>query len=124
MHILALFMILGFGPHQKDILSQVETAMRAGSSKELIQYCNNTVEIKLDGKTSNYSKSQAEALLKDFFKRNPPKGFSYIHQGSSPEGLLYTIGKFSFEEGSYRVVMFIKKVRDEYRIDTINFSKE
>jgi len=109
---------------QDDILANIGTAMKAGSSKELIKYCNENLEIKVNGKTSNYSISQAEVVLKDFFLKNPPKGFQYIHQGSSPEGLKYTIGTYALEEGSYRVVMVIKKIKNEFKIDTINFSRE
>ncbi len=109
---------------QDEILSNISTAMKAGSSKELIKYCNANMEIKMDGKTSNYSVSQAEVILKDFFLKNPPKGFQYIHQGASPEGLKYTIGTYTVDGGKYRVVMVIKKVKDQFKIDTINFSKE
>lgn len=109
---------------QDDVLSNISAAMKAGSSKELIKYCNNNLEIKLDGKTSNYSISQAEMILRDFFLNNPPKGFDYIHQGSSPEGLKYTIGTYKVDGGSYRVVMVIKKSGSAFKIDTINFSRE
>jgi len=109
---------------QDNILEDIGTAMKAGSSKELIKYCNNNIEIKVNGKTSNYSLAQAEVVLKDFFLKNPPKGFTYIHQGASPEGLKYTIGTYTINEGSYRVVMVIKKIKEEFKIDTINFSKE
>ncbi len=118
-------LILSFSLLAQDtILENIGTAMKAGSSKELIKYCNANIEIKIDGKTSNYSLAQAEVILKDFFLKNPPKGFQYIHQGASPEGLKYTIGTYSLEEGKYRVVMVIKKVKEEFKIDTINFSKE
>ncbi len=116
--------ILLIGALQDEIISEIGIAMKAGSSKELIKFCNNTVEIKIDGKSSNYSKNQAEVILKDFFFKHPSKGFKYIHQGSSPEGLKYTIGKYSYDSGDYRVVMFIKKIGDNYRIDTLNFSQE
>lgn len=109
---------------QDEILANISTAMKAGSSKELIKYCNANMEIKMDGKTSNYSVAQAEVILKDFFLKNPPKGFQYIHQGASPEGLKYTIGTYSVDGGKFRVVMVIKKVKEEFKIDTINFSKE
>jgi len=90
----------------------------------LIKYCNETVEIKIDGESSNYSQTQAEVVLKDFFTKNPAKNFSYIHQGSSPEGLKYNIGRYVYDKGTYRVVMFIKKIGDIYLIDTLNFSQE
>ncbi|MEQ8470107.1 MAG: DUF4783 domain-containing protein [Marinoscillum sp.] len=109
---------------QEEILANISTAMQAGSSKELIKFCNTNLEIKMDGKTSNYSIAQAEVILKDFFLKNPAKGFQYIHQGASPEGLKYTIGTYSVEGGSFRVVMVIKKVKNEFKIDTINFSRE
>lgn len=117
-------LIILSGSFQDETVRDIGIAMKAGSSKELIKFCNKTVEIKIDGKSSNYSKNQAEVILKDFFSKNPSKGFTYIHQGASPEGLKYTIGKYSHEKGAYRVVMFIKKIDDIYLIDTLNFSKE
>lgn len=120
--IITLFFFVHQG--QDNILRQIETAMKAGSASGLVSYCNKTVEIKMNGESANYSKSQAEAIFKNFFTENKPTSFSYIHQGSSPEGLKYTIGKMTHSKGSYRVVMFIKKIGNNYLIDTINFSKE
>ncbi|MFT6865496.1 MAG: hypothetical protein ACJA08_000317 [Cyclobacteriaceae bacterium] len=111
-------------PPQDDLLKNISTAMEAGSSKELIKFCGDNIEIKINGKSSNYSLAQAEVVLKDFFLSNAVKGFAYIHQGSSPEGLKYSIGSLAVDEGSYRVVMVIKKQKSEFRIDQINFSRE
>ena len=89
-----------------------------------LAFLNSNLEIKMDGQTSNYSIAQAEVVLKDFFLKNPPKGFTYIHQGTSPEGMKYTIGSYTIDGGKYRVVMLIKKVKEDFKIDTINFTKE
>ena len=120
--IIFLFLILGQG--EDATIKEIGTAMKTGSSKELIKFCNKTVEIKIDGESSNYSLAQAEVVLKDFFTKNKANNFTYIHQGSSPEGLKYNIGRYSYEGGTYRVVMFIKKIGDNYLIDTLNFSQE
>jgi hypothetical protein len=119
---ICLFLLWGQG--EDATVKEIGTAMKTGSSKELIKFCNKTVEIKIDGESSNYSRAQAEVVLKDFFAKNPAKSFSYIHQGSSPEGLKYNIGRYAHENGTYRVVMFIKKIGDNYLIDTLNLSKE
>lgn len=120
-----LIAFLHFLPiQQEEVLDRIQVALDAGSSKELIKYCNNNLEIKLDGKTSNYSLAQAEVVLKDFFLKNPSKGFSYIHKGSSPEGLKYAIGKYSVTGGSYRVVMVVKQVSGGFKVDTITLSRE
>ncbi|MFK7954100.1 MAG: DUF4783 domain-containing protein [Ekhidna sp.] len=124
MKILLIFFSLLLSQGSEDAtIRDIGTALSAGSSKELINFCNKTVEIKINGESSNYSKAQAEVVLKDFFRKNAPKEFNYIHQGTS-EGLKYTIGKYTHEGGAFRVVMFIKKIGDNYLIDTMNFSKE
>lgn len=110
-------------PVQDEVMKDIGTAMKAGSSKELIKFCNNTVEIKINGESSNYSKAQAEVILREFFTKNAPTNFVYIHQGSS-EGLKYTIGRYTHSSGAHRVVMIIKKIGDKYLIDTLNFSQE
>ena len=109
---------------QGDITSNISQALKAGSSKELIKYCNTSIEVKINGKGANYSLSQAEEVLKNFFLTNPPRNFTYIHQGQSPEGLKYNIGSYKMDGGSYRVVMVIKEVKGSFKIDTITFSKE
>jgi hypothetical protein len=123
--LLIAFLSFGFtGFTQDALLNNISTAMGAGSSKELIKFCGPNIEIKIDGKSSNYSIAQAEVILKNFFLNNPVKGFSYIHQGASPEGLKYTIGALAVDGGSYRVVMVIKKQPSGFQIDQINFSRE
>ncbi|MEP1034001.1 DUF4783 domain-containing protein [Ekhidna sp.] len=120
---LILSLALFFSPVQEETVKNIGTALKAGSSKELIKFCNQTIEIKINGESSNYSKAQAEVILRDFFAKNAPKNFAYIHQGAS-QGLKYTIGRYTHENGAYRVVMFIKKIGDKYLIDTLNFSQE
>lgn len=102
----------------------VGIALRTGSSAELINYFNTVTEVKIDDEGANYSKIQAESVLKDFFAKYIPEDFEYIHKGSSPEGLKYNIGRYKYKAGSFRVVMLLKKVKDDYVVDTINFSKE
>jgi hypothetical protein len=86
-----------------EIVNSSKAALRAGSSKDISAYFSNLVELSLLGEKSSYSKSHAEVLLKEFFKKYPPVDFQYIHQGSSKEGLKYAIGKYSYNGGSFRV---------------------
>ncbi len=109
---------------QSTVINNVRAALKTGSSKELIKSFNTSVELNFDGEKSNYSKTQAEFVLKDFFKKYPPSGFEYIHQGASQQGLTYVIGKYSFEGGSYRVLIYIKKINSDYLVDLIDFSRE
>jgi hypothetical protein len=109
---------------QDNVIDNVKTAMRSGSSKELSQYFGSIVELNFDGEKSSYSKSQAEVVLKDFFNKNPPLDFEYIHQGSSKQGFRYVIGKYTIEGSSFRVYILFKKNENTYYVDTIDFTRE
>ena len=123
---IAFWAILCFSSAQSQstVINNVRAALKTGSSKELIKSFNNTVELNFDGEKSNYSRTQAEFVFKDFFKKYPPSDFEYIHQGASQQGLTYVIGKYSFEGGSYRVLIYIKKINTDYLVDLIDFSRE
>lgn len=109
---------------QVNVISNVGTALKAGSSRELIKYFNDVIELKIDGQSSNYSRTQAEFILKDFFKKYEVVGFDYVFEGNSREGLKYAIGKYSHKSGTHRVYILFKKVGDTLMIDTLDFTKE
>lgn len=112
----------GYG--QSVEIGNVRMAIKSGSSKELAKYFGEFVELHFDGDRSSYSKSQAEFVLRDFFKKYPPVDFQYVHQGNSGEGLKYAIGKYIISNGSYRIWLLFKKTSDTYYVDTIDFTRE
>ncbi|MFY0687934.1 MAG: DUF4783 domain-containing protein [Cyclobacteriaceae bacterium] len=109
---------------QDEVLSDVETALSAGSAKELVKYCLSSVRLQINGDNKVYSKPQAEAVLRDFFQKNAAQEFQYTHRGSSPGGLVYCIGQYKISGASFRVYMLLKESNDQFLIDTISFNKE
>lgn len=125
--LLFIFIFVGsmaYGQTQTEVVNNVKAAMKAGSSKELVRYFNEIVSLNIDGEKSNYSKTQSEIIIRDFFTANPPSTFDYIHQGNSKEGLLYTIGQYSHPNGTYRVYMLLKSFNGKYLVDTVDLTKE
>ncbi|MDQ3393467.1 MAG: DUF4783 domain-containing protein [Bacteroidota bacterium] len=119
------FLFLNISAHaQSDVISNVKTAMKSGSSKELSKYFNDMVELNINGTKTSYSKTQAEFVMKDFFKNHPASDFQYVHQGASKEGIKYAIGKYTYNDGSFRVLVLIKQIKGNYLVDLIDFSKE
>lgn len=102
----------------------VALAFNAGSAKELVRYFNKVTELKINNQGGNMSIVNAEPLLREFFKVNPPNTFEYIHKGSSPQGLKYNIGQYKSGSNSFRVVVLLKKVDDTYVVDTLNINEE
>jgi hypothetical protein len=110
---------------QEDVIQNTRLAIKAGNAKELIKQMNEMVDLAFDGEKGSYSKTQAEFVLRDFFKKHPPGDFEYIHRGASKEGLRYAIGKYGALNGNFRVVIYIKPQRNNtYLIDLLDFSKE
>lgn len=106
------------------VIDDVKEAIKTGSAKELSKYLNQTVDVTIEGKVENYSKAQAEFVLRDFFKAHPPSEFNVIHQGSSKGGQPFAIGKYKSGTDSYRVWMQIKAVNKSQVIQEISFVKE
>jgi hypothetical protein len=109
---------------QNEVEESAKNAIKNGNAKALSTNFNETVEISFDGQKQSYSKTQAEFVVRDFFKKYPVTDFEYLHQGSSKEGLKYIIGKYKHAGGSFRVYMLIKQFKGKYLIDTLDFSAE
>lgn len=109
---------------QSEVINNVRSSIKAGSSKELSNYLGDMISLEIDGVQSNYSKTQAEFVLRDFFKKYPPNDFQYVHQGASEGGLKYAIGRYSYNGGSFRVVLRSKNVDGSYKVSSLDFTKE
>ncbi len=120
---LLLFFTLGTYA-QGDVINDVRAALKAGSSKEVVKLLNKSTDLDFDGENSSYGKTQAEAVLKDFFKKNPPTDFKIIHQGASNAGAPYVIGQYSYKEGSFRVLIRLKEEGSLFRIHAMSFYKD
>jgi hypothetical protein len=101
-------------------IDEVITAMKAGNSADIARFFDNTVEINIPDKTNNYSKSQAELVLKDFFSSNSVKSFDVIHKGENL-GSQYCVGTLVTKNGSFRTTIFMKKKGDKHVLQTIAF---
>lgn len=121
---LAFFISITDVNAQGDIINEVKEAIKTGSSKEMAQYLHPQVDVTINGEMENYSKTQAEYVLREFFKEHPPTSFTIVHQGASKGGLPYAIGQYISDNSTYRVWMRIKNLDNKYLIHEISFIKE
>lgn len=123
--ILLLFFAVSALQAQKKEISEAESHIRQGDAKNLSKYFGENIELNFDGKKQNYSRNQAEFVMKDFFSKNPPKpdGFENYHRGNST-GLSYSIIKYDSKNGAFRVFMKVKNQQGKYFIDALDFIRE
>jgi hypothetical protein len=109
-----------------SVMNGVRDAIKAGNSRELTRHFNDMVELTILDKSGNYTKEQATFVLKEFFDKNPPSSFSFIHQGASGDGTQYAIGRYAYGSGSsYRIFMLVKKGEgNTFKVKLLNIAEE
>ena len=103
-------------------LNEVINAIKGGNASAVSKYFDNSIDITVNGKITNYSKPQGEVVLRDFFANNTVKGFSVLHQGESA-GSQFCIGMLVTSNGSYRTTLNLKQKGDKQILQEIKFEK-
>jgi len=103
-------------------LNDVVNAIKSGNAASVSKYFDNTVEITVNGKSSNYSKTQGEVVLRDFFANNAVKSFTVLHQGQSG-GSEFCIGTLVTSNGNFRTTLNLKQKGDKQTLQEIKFEK-
>ena len=101
-------------------IDEVVNGMKNGDAAQIARFFDNTVEITMPDKSNNYSKNQAEIVLKDFFITNGVKTFEVIHKGENA-GSQYCIGTLITKNGSFRTTVFMKQKNDKQFLQEIRF---
>jgi hypothetical protein len=109
-----------FSQNNQDII----TAIQKGDYQKLSKKFNTTVDLQIGDTDGNYSKTQAEQILKNFFKKYPPKSFKTIHEGSSKNNSEYIIGSYVSDKKSFRVYILLKKFNSKMQIHILQFEEE
>lgn len=114
------------GIEARKEMNEAEGFLKQGDARNLARYFNETIEINIEGKKQNYSRTQAEFVIKDFFSKNPPipESFESYHRGQSA-GLSYSIVKYASSNGNYRVFLKVKtSPQGRNIIDALDFIRE
>lgn len=105
-------------------IEEVVSAMRSGNAGQLSKYFDNRVDISLPSKSDNYSRSQAEMILKDFFNSNEVRNFQVKHKGENSDGSQFCIGLLQTRSGNFRTKLYMKQKGDRQVLQEIGFQTE
>ncbi len=101
-------------------IDEVVNAIKSGNASQVAKFFDNTVDITMPDKSSSYSKSQAEMVLKDFFANNAVKSFEVLHKGENA-GSQYCIGTLITKTTSFRTTIYMKQKNDKQVLQEIRF---
>lgn len=123
---LILTVALGRGTPQEEMNQRIKNSLRSGNARELTTLFDRDVELVIDSEKVDFNKigiSQAEQILKSFFKKRPPREFQFVYQGGSAS-VRYSTGTYWSGTDAFLVYILIKKSGSQYFIETIHFRKE
>ncbi len=120
--VFAVLSLVSFKPAYS--IEEVVSAMRSGNASQLSKYFDNRVDISLPNKSDNYSRSQAEMILKDFFSSNEVKTFTVKHKGENSDGSQFCIGLLQTRSGNFRTKLYMKQKGDKQVLQEIGFQTE
>ena len=126
-YFIALFSIVSLCSYIADTdgtTEEITNALKSGNATELSAHFNSNIDITILGKSSSYSKAQAEMIIKDFFKKYPPKSIKVIHQGTSSDGSQFSICNYVSSSKTFRVYFLVKKFGDKFLIQQLKFESE
>ncbi|GAO45113.1 DUF4783 domain-containing protein [Flavihumibacter petaseus] len=117
-------MLTGFANKEAAEMDSVVVALKSGNANQLSRYFDNRIDIALPEKSDNYSRSQAEMILKDFFSNNGGvKNFELKHRGEN-NGANFVIGLLMTNNGRYRTTLFMKQKGEKQLLQEMRFQQE
>lgn len=104
-------------PTVQNIDSIVQSISK-GSSSSLAAHLDASTSLTINGEQGDYSKSQAELVLKDFFKQYPPVSFKMVYSNANSY-----IGEYKSSQESFKVIIKTNQVGGQARIYSLSFVK-
>lgn len=106
-----------------EIPQEVITGFSQGKAELISKYFVTNVELTIDNKENIFSSTQAEIILRDFFKKNVPQSFGIIHEGGKAESK-YAIGSLKTSQGSFRITILLKQENNKTYIHQLRIEKD
>ncbi len=101
-------------------IDDVTGAMKSGNADVLSRYFDSMVDITLHDKSHAYSRSQAEAIIRDFFKCYGVESFRVTHKGIN-NGAEYCVGELKTKHGVFQASAFMKSRSQKQVLQELRF---
>jgi len=124
--ILSLFLLNQPNFGEEKVLESIDpviSAIDGGSSGDLAKYFDASLSLNINGQQGEYSKNQAELVIRDFFKKNPSMGFTVVYRSETNPNLSSFIGDYQSQQGPYKVFIKISQQAGNLKIYSLEFVK-
>jgi len=113
--------LLSFSFVTRDITDDVANALKQGNASDLVKHFAEKVSIKVLNQEDLLSKSQAQALIEDFFSKHKVKTYQTSHTSIVNGDQQFITGALDTSTGKYRISILVRgSVISQFRIENDN----
>jgi len=113
--------LFSFSFTSRDITDDVASALKQGNASELVKHFAEKISIKVLNQEDLLSKSQAQALIEDFFSRHKVKNYQTSHTSIVNGDQQFITGSLDTSTGKYRISILVRgSVISQFRIENDN----
>lgn len=105
-------------------VEDVVWAFRNNKIQEITRNFDAYVPVSINNNASNYSRNQAEIVVKDFFEKNPVRDFNVMDTGTPTGNNRSMIATFTSGGSRYTLYLLMKLKDNGYVVREIRISKE
>lgn len=113
------FSVTGQVPTQ-DIVSHISN----GDAAALSDHFNQTLDIGLPDKDQDYSKTQGQRVVKEFFEKFPPSKFTLEQEGEMKAGNHFLIGDYHSGDKQFQVYVLFTEKESKWFITKFKIEEE
>jgi hypothetical protein len=118
-----LILTIPVNSQKADSFDSIAGYLKTSDSRKIGEYFAPLIEMNILMDENEYSKAQAELILRDFLSKNKPVSVKVIHRLSSNPNFRFAVLSLQSEKNKFRVsismskdgeLFFIKVIRIEY----------
>lgn len=119
--VITLISLFSLSFNLKDITDDVANALKQGNSSELVKNFAEKISIKILNQEDLLSKSQAQAVIEDFFSKHKVKSYQTSHTSIVNGNQQFITGTLDTNNGKFRISVLVRgSVISQFRIENDN----
>lgn len=100
-----------------DSIDAIAGFLKESDSRNIASYFAPVIEMNLLSDENEYSKAQAELILRDFLSKNKPITVKILHKVNSNSNYRFAVFSVHSIEDKFRISISLKKSDDSYYIN-------
>lgn len=113
------FMIVPAEIQQKDVIDIISGYFKTSDSDELSEYFSPLLEMNILSEENEYSKAQAELILRDFFSKHKPASVKILHRLNSSSNFRFGVLSFQTDKDKFRISISMTNEGEKFLIKVI-----